>query len=604
MKASFSCFNTFDTYNLLHYSLLPSGFTVGFTLKNYATGSILRELIPGKKDDKAAFTPVSHEIGGGYIEYLLEWEGKKLNIVYASRENQAAICVTPLTKCVKPMSLCAYVGFLWGKSGACLREGDSLIGESGSEKFAVKVCGEASSDMNTSVMAPQICATLSTPVYIHTSSIESPREFIAERKAEYERGLNKIPAVDREIYKALEAAVAWNTIYEPNSGRLISGVSRDWNVYHGGYAVFCWDAFFSAILCADFSKELAYSNFRFMIEESKGLPFIVNTSDGAGFKTLDRSHPPVESLCAIMLYRKFKDLDFLREIYPQMKTWNEWFFSFRRVREGVFTWGSQPYTPVVGNEWEINGVGNSFGASLESGMDNSPLYINVPVDKKSRLLTEGDVGLTSLVLGDCYNLSEIASLLGYEEDSKDFIRKAHTIEEKMDWLWCEEKGMYLNRSVKSGEWNYGKGAVHFYPFFSRNLKRERMDKLLAHFYNPDEFYGDYMIASISKDDPLYPKQNYWQGRIWAPHNFLVYKALETHPECKKAKADLREKSRGLLLKEWLEHGHVHENYNADTGNGCEIPTDSIIPGSASSTFGSGCLYNFGGLLALVALDKD
>lgn len=36
-----------------------------------------------------------------------------------------------------------------------------------------------------------------------------------------------------------------------------------------------------------------------------------------------------------------------------------------------------------------------------------------------------------------------------------------------------------------------------------------------------------------------------------------------------------ERSRALLLKEWLERGHVHENYNGETGERCDV--DSSDP---------------------------
>ena len=69
----------------------------------------------------------------------------------------------------------------------------------------------------------------------------------------------KCPTIEKELYGAMEAVVGWNTFYEPNGKRIITGVSRDWNVYHGGYALFCWDCYFSALLAAPFSKEVAIS---------------------------------------------------------------------------------------------------------------------------------------------------------------------------------------------------------------------------------------------------------------------------------------------------------------------------------------------------------
>jgi putative isomerase len=99
------------------------------------------------------------------------------------------------------------------------------------------------------------------------------------------------------------------------------------------------------------------------------------------------------------------------------------------------------------------------------------------------------------------------------------------------------------------------------------------------------------MPSISRDDPGYADQMYWRGRIWAPMNFLVYLGLRNYP-LDKARRDLVEKSRALLLKEWREKGHVHENYNADTGEGCDK--------SASSD----ALYHWGGLLGFIALIEE
>jgi putative isomerase len=69
-------------------------------------------------------------------------------------------------------------------------------------------------------------------------------------------------------------------------------------------------------------------------------------------------------------------------------------------------------------------------------------------------------------------------------------------------------------------------------------------------------------------------------------NFLVYLGLRKYG-LKQACADLAAKSRALLMKEWLAHGHVHENYCADTGEGCNS--------KSSDPF-----YHWGGLLGLIS----
>jgi glycogen debranching enzyme len=108
-----------------------------------------------------------------------------------------------------------------------------------------------------------------------------------------------------------------------------------------------------------------------------------------------------------------------------------------------------------------------------------------------------------------------------------------------------------------------------------------------HYFNPGEFAGEWILPSIARNDPLYEKQHYWQGRVWAPMNYLVYLGLQRFglPD---ARTELADKSLKLLLKEWREHRHIHENYNANTGEGCDSPS-------------SDSFYHWGALLGVVAL---
>ena len=86
-----------------------------------------------------------------------------------------------------------------------------------------------------------------------------------------------------------------------------------------------------------------------------------------------------------------------------------------------------------------------------------------------------------------------------------------------------------------------------------------------HFYNPKEFWGDWVLPSIARDDPAY-SDTYWRGRIWGPMNFLVYLGLCNY-DLGQARADLAARSRELLLQSWRKSRTVHENYNPFNGVG-------------------------------------
>ena len=71
---------------------------------------------------------------------------------------------------------------------------------------------------------------------------------------------------------------------------------------------------------------------------------------------------------------------------------------------------------------------------------------------------------------------------------------------------------------------------------------------------------------------------YMALREYAPQSEMITQALR----------DLAEKSEQLLLKEWLSMGHVHENYNGDTGEGCDVANSDRY-------------YHWGALLGFIAL---
>ena len=106
----------------------------------------------------------------------------------------------------------------------------------------------------------------------------------------------------------------------------------------------------------------------------------------------------------------------------------------------------------------------------------------------------------------------------------------------------------------------------------------------------------YGVPSISHGDSAYTDQSYWRGRTWGPMNFLVWKGL-AHPKYKdvaevtEARKRLVVASRKLLLVEWLDHHHVHENFNAATGRGCDVPNSNPF-------------YHWGALLGVIGLMED
>ena len=231
-------------------------------------------------------------------------------------------------------------------------------------------------------------------------------------------------------------------------------------------------------------------------------------------------------------------------------------------------------------------------------MDNSPLYDFSEYDEKTKCLKEGDVGLTSLVYADTEALFKIADICGFE---KEELKSRQTkILNAFDFFYDVENRGYFNRDIYDKSFNKSINITSLYSAYLP-LDKDKLKTLSERLLDEKYFYGKFMIPTVSKSESAYADQNYWRGRIWPPTNYLVYDAFSEQKELTYESKVIAEKSRDLLLLEWRKFRHVHENYNAESGYGCDLPKDNKIPNS-EEVFASDSFYSWGALLPYIYLD--
>jgi neutral trehalase len=287
------------------------------------------------------------------------------------------------------------------------------------------------------------------------------------------------------------------------------------------------------------------------------------------------------------IYRKYGEKWLPELLFDDLLTWNRW-WPTHRSRNNLLHWGSDslppPYNDDASNAWQ--------GAAYESGLDNSPMFDGVPFNKKTHLMEQADVGLTSLYIADCNALAELALVIGRKKEATELKKRSARYAAALRGLWDEEKGIFLNRRTDTGKPNPRISPTNFYPMLAGVVTPAQAARMMKeHYFNPQEFYGDWVMPSVPRNDPAYAEQNYWRGRIWGPLNFLVYLGMRKY-DLPEARKDLARRSDELLLNTFRRTGMVHENYNAVTGNGL----DAADPPNRSDSF-----YHWGGLLGLPAL---
>jgi putative isomerase len=590
--------NTWDVRSVLSHVLLPAGLSIRLGIKDYGSGAFLAETLVGRPGEGVeCVRPGVRSIDGSYTQIEVDWQGHCLVMESATVGAGLALRVArrPSAISAKEASLIVSAGFLWNSPGTVRLLDQALLCESDDcGKVIVECSGERRPDRNVPLACPyQAIAIGTSPIVITAGvSLSSSQvdELMLSRRATLLQQLGNDES--GEIRTAIQTCMAWDTIYDPDRRRVISPVSRVWSCGQGGWVLFCWDTYFAAVLASAVgARDLAYANLIEISRHATPDGFVPNTTNGHGFVTLDRSQPPVGATSLLQVYNRWQDKWVVEELIDPLIRWNRWWHARRRNGD-CLSWGSNAYEPVVGNEWETpeNGVGGRFGAALESGMDNSPVYDDIPFDGARQTLMLQDVGLTSLYLADCQALIQLACVIHRTDLVEELRERIAVYSRGLAGLWCEELSMFANRRSDTMQWQHRVSPMHLLPLLTGVPTSEQTERLLKKLFDsPTKLGGEWMLPSICRDDPAYVDQHYWRGRIWAPLNYLAWTALRTAGQTSRANR-LAQSSAALLLKEWRSHRHVHENYHADTGDGCGYRW-------------SDAFYHWGGLLGLPILDS-
>ena len=582
-----STWNTWNNPSVLSHVKMPEGLNLQLIFRKKRGGPYwLKDayIASPKHTFPEKILPGMHAYDGSYTDLELHWEGMKARVQSATDGDDVVLLFTPFENPERNHVLMLHTSILWNMPGKVYHEGEHIRADFGNTSYHVFHTGSLDS-VDLPVDGPYFSFQSGEETGFCTGkqrTLEEIKAVIEDGRAKHMSEINKYGDL-ADAYDAMQSVMAWNVFYDAFNDRGIASVSRVWNEAWGGYIIFDWDTYFAALMASLDNKELAYSNAIAITRAITDNGFIPNVEASFGLKSNDRSQPPVGSMVCKMIHDKYQEDWFLEEVYDKLLSWNRWWDTARN-NQGYLSWGSDPHPQGMDPH-------SAKAAKWESGLDNSPLFDEAVFNEEKDMFELASVGLMGLYVGDCRYLAEIAGVLGKQTDKDELLERAEKYSEKLEELWDEESGIYRDKNLVTGEFTSHLAPTNFYPLIGKvpdEKKARRMTE--EHLMNPNEFYGEWMIPSIARNDPGYKDNSYWRGRIWAPMNFLVYMGLRNYdlPEARKLVA---EKSLELLMKEWKENRRVYENYNSVTGVGGDVRN-------------SDSFYSWGGLLGFIPLVEE
>ena len=220
-----------------------------------------------------------------------------------------------------------------------------------------------------------------------------------------------------------------------------------------------------------------------------------------------------------------------------------------------------------------------------SGMDDYPAQVAMMKsnlrDKASPVIT------TSQVIRFGKILSILAAKLGKHEDIKEYAEDIRRLTEALNtYSWDEESGYYsyvlhgdnyepLKKFTTPDGENLNKGLDGIYPIIAGACNKLQSEKIIAHLENDNEMHTPFGISAVDKSASYYRVNGYWNGNIWFPHQWFIWKSMLDMGKTELAR-DIAHLALNIWKREVESTYYTFEMVNTVTGCG-------------------GWFHNFGGL---------
>ncbi len=364
---------------------------------------------------------------------------------------------------------------------------------------------------------------------------------------------SRVPEVDA-VYRRTYAYAWWimaNNLISPQGMVTLEAMAPSKLNYVG---LWLWDNALHALAYRYVDPELARNQIRSMLAHQlpNGMLPDAIFDDGIVAEIDHPVHgevtkPPILAWSALKLHETNPNLNFLQEIYVPLVRLNAWWFSMNDDDNDGLAQYNHPYS---------------------SGLDDSPLWDEgMPVESPD---------LNTYLHNQMICLGRIAELLHMDNEAAMWRRRAAALVQRMiQHFWDPQAGLFW--AIKDEKPIRVVTPFNLLPLWTGSLPQEITRPLVAHIQNPDEFWGEYVLPTVARNDPKYNPETMWRGPVWANVNYFFIEALP-----KTGKTDLAREIRRRTLDMVMAHDDIYEYYSAETG--VPPPRAANIFGWTSATF--------------------
>jgi glycogen debranching enzyme len=142
-------------------------------------------------------------------------------------------------------------------------------------------------------------------------------------------------------------------------------------------------------------------------------------------------------------------------------------------------------------------------------------------------LTWADTTLQQLL--SARRIVAIAKVLGRSAEIPDFAIEIDRLTKSIKALLWDAKTAFYYDADRDGAHLGVKSIGAYWALLAECVDKGDLSAFVAHLENPEEFFTQHPLPTLSKDHPAYEKTGgYWLGAVWAPTNYMVITGLALH----------------------------------------------------------------------------
>ena len=309
-----------------------------------------------------------------------------------------------------------------------------------------------------------------------------------------------------EILKATVMTNAVYPIYKHGEYIIHHTPGKRWD------CLYTWDSGFIGLGMLDYSERFAeYSLDTYLSEE--------NNPD---YAFLHHGSPvPVQMYLYLEMLKRSNDKSKLLAMYPRAKLYYD--FLAGKVRGSTTAKLKSGLTTTYDYFYSTSGM-DDYPAQVAM-MDRNIRDTTAPVISTSQLIRCGRI------------LRMAASKLGKADDAAEYTADIERLTNALTEFSWDKKSGYFSYVLHDKDYNptgfmltengenLNKGLDGIYPIIAGACNEEQREAILSHLKNEKEMLSPYGISAVDMTAGYFMVNGYWNGNVWFPHQWFIWKSM-------------------------------------------------------------------------------